>query len=83
MAQFETMFDNLGVQAEIMNQVMDNVNAGSYADNDVSTLINQVREENNLKVSAEFESVGLGSGKLGVQNSVQNPQNVQMNANLR
>jgi len=68
MSQFETMFDNLGVQAEIMDQVMDNVNAGSYAESDVSTLINQVREENNMKVSQEFEQVGLGTGSLKIEN---------------
>jgi division protein CdvB (Snf7/Vps24/ESCRT-III family) len=83
MAQFETMFDNLGVQAEIMDQVMDNVQAGSYAEKDVSSLINQVAEENNMKVSQEFESVGLGSSSLKVQ-AQQNKDNsgkvgVQMN----
>ncbi len=39
MGQFEQMIDNFGVQIEIMDQVMDNVNAGSYAENDVSSLI--------------------------------------------
>ncbi len=81
MGQFEQMFDNLGVQAEIMDQVMDNVNAGSYAENDVSSLISQVREENNMKVTAEFEQVGLGTSKLGEpQQKVANkPQMQQAN----
>jgi len=74
MSQFETMFDNLGVQAEIMDQVMDNVQAGSYAESDVSNLINQVREENSLKVTAEFEQLGLGQGNLQRNNAQKNQE---------
>ena len=80
MSQFETMFDNLGVQAEIMDQVMDNVNAGSYAEQDVSNLVNQVREENSMKVTAEFEQVGLGKGNLTKeQQKEQQKVGMQMN----
>ena len=85
MGKFETMFDNLGVQADIMDSVMDNVNAGSYAEKSVASLINQVAEEINWKVTQEFESVGLGSG---IKNQAQTQQNketgkvgVQMNNN--
>ena len=64
MSNFEKMFDNLDVQAGIMDQVMDNVNANSYAETDVQGLINQVAEENGMKVSQEFEQIGIGGNKV-------------------
>ena len=64
MTNFEKMFDNLDVQSTIMDQVMDNVNANSYAESDVQGLINQVAEENGMKVSQEFEQIGIGGSKV-------------------
>jgi hypothetical protein len=80
MSQFENLCDNLGVQAEIMDQVMDNLNSGTYAETDVATLINQVREENNMKVTQEFEAVGLGKNSLSTtQNQPNKIVNTQVN----
>jgi len=64
MSNFEKMFDNLDVQAGIMDQVMDNVNANSYAESDVNTLISQVAEENGMKMSQQFAEVGVGVDKV-------------------
>ena len=63
MSNFEKMFDNLDVQSQIMGQVMDNVNADSYAEKDVTSLINQVAEENGMKISQQFEEIGVGADK--------------------
>jgi hypothetical protein len=57
MKQFEQLFDNLDVNADLMDKVMDNVNAGAYNEKDVNNLINQVAQENNLKIEDEFGSV--------------------------
>ena len=57
MKNFEKLFDNLDVNAELMDKVMDNVNAGAYNEKDVNNLINQVAHENNLKSEDEFGSV--------------------------
>ena len=57
MKNFEKLFDNLDVNAELMDKVMDNVNAGAYNEKDVNNLINQVAHENNLKIEDEFGSV--------------------------
>lgn len=61
MKQFENLFDNLDVNAEMMDKVMDNVNAGAYNEKDVNSLINQVAMENGLKVEEEFGSVSQKS----------------------
>ena len=58
MKNFEKLFDNLDVNADMMDKVMDNVNAGAYNEKDVNSLINQVAQENNLKMEDEFGSVG-------------------------
>lgn len=63
MGNFEKMFDNLDVQAGIMDQCMDNINANSYAENDVNSLINQVAEENGMKISQQFAEIGVVSNK--------------------
>ena len=56
MKGFEKMFDNLDVSADLMDKVMDNVNAGAYNEKDVNTLIGQVAMEHNLKIEDEFGS---------------------------
>jgi len=79
MSNFETMFDNLDVNANLMDQVMDNVNAGSYQEQDVSGLINQVAQEFGMKVGEEFASPSM-SIKDG-QQQVNQPGSVNVNAN--
>ena len=57
MTTFEKMFDNLDVNNELMNQVFDNVNAGTYNEKEVSNLIGQVAEEFNMKLEGEFSDI--------------------------
>jgi hypothetical protein len=59
MMGFEKMFDNLDVNAEFMDRVMDNVNAGTYEEKDVSNLIGQVAQEFNLKMQDEFADISV------------------------
>ena len=54
---FEKMFDNLDVNAELMDKAMDNIDAGSYAEKDVNNLITQVAQVNNLKMQNEFADI--------------------------
>ena len=72
MKNFEKLFDNLDVNADMMDKVMDNVNAGAYNEKDVNSLINQVAQENNLKMEDEFGSV---SGKSFIKILGQKVQN--------
>jgi charged multivesicular body protein 1 len=55
MANFEKMFDDVDVNSELMNQVMDNVNAGTVNDVEVNNLISQVAEANGLKVADDLD----------------------------
>ncbi len=66
MGNFEKMFDNLDVNNEMMNQVFDNVNAGTYNEKEVNNLIGQVAEEFNMKLEGEFSEIGVKS-KEGVK----------------
>lgn len=55
MENFEKMFDNLDVNSEMMNQVFDNVNAGTSNETEVTNLINIIAEQNGLKVADEMD----------------------------
>jgi hypothetical protein len=57
MSNFEKMFDNLDVNAEFMDRVMDNVNAGTYEEKDVNGLIGQVAQEFNIKLEDQFSDI--------------------------
>ena len=61
MQNFEKMFDNLDVNAEFMDRVMDNVNAGTYEEKDVNTLIGQVAQEFSIKLKDEFSDISVKS----------------------
>ena len=80
MSNFERMFDNLDVNSNLMNKVMDNVNAGSYEEEDVNGLINQVAEEHGMKVGEEFAMVS--SGGIKEQNPQQQVQTKQIGMNV-
>jgi chromosomal replication initiation ATPase DnaA len=57
MTNFEKMFDNIDVNAQFMDRVMDNVNAGAYEENDVNNLIGQVAQEFNIKLEDQFSDL--------------------------
>ena len=59
MANFEKMFDDLDVNSNMMNEVFDNVNAGTTNDNEVNQLINQVAEANGMKLMDELDIGGI------------------------
>ncbi len=60
MSNFEKLFDDLDVNSNMMDQVFDNVNAGTVNENEVNQLIGQIAQQNGLKLSEEFEDVQLG-----------------------
>ncbi len=64
MKNFETMFDNLDVNAEFMDRVMDNVNAGTYEEKDVNNLIGQVAQEFNIRLEDQFSDL-TSKNKIG------------------
>lgn len=79
MTNFEKMFDNLDINAELMDKAMDNINAGTYQEKDVNGLIDQVTAEFGLKtldeladVSNKQVKIGEGQEKVGT-NQVANP----------
>ena len=71
MSNFEKLFDDLDVNSNMMDQVFDNVNAGTVNENEVNQLIGQIAQQNGLKLSEEFEDVQLG------EPGVAEPQNTQ------
>ena len=70
MQNFEKMFDNIDVNAEFMDKAMDNIDAGTYDEKDVSSLINDVAQENNMELSNEFADLTVKSGGVPVKNKV-------------
>ena len=61
MDNFEKMFDNIDVNANMMGEVLDNVNAGTVNDQEVNNLIDMIQEQN----------------AMGVENNMVNAQNNQ------
>jgi len=59
MQNFEKLFDNVDVNAEFMDKVMDNIDAGTYEEKDVNSLINTVAAEHNMELSGEFADVSV------------------------
>ena len=75
MANFEKLFDDLDVNSAMMDQVFDNVNAGTVNDAEVNTLIQQVAQQNGMKLSEDFDNVQIGEGGIAEQ-----PQQEQIGA---
>jgi len=69
MANFEKLFDDLDVNANMMDQVFDNVNAGTVNEGEVNQLITQIAQQNGMKLSEDFDGVNIGEG--GIQQPVQ------------
>ena len=64
MANFEKLFDDLDVNSNMMDQVFDNVNAGTVNENEVNQLIGQIAQQNGMQLSEDFESVQIGEGGI-------------------
>ena len=71
MSNFEKLFDDLDVNSNMMDQVFDNVSAGTVNENEVNQLIGQIAQQNGLKLSEEFEDVQLGEANNVEQNSAE------------
>ena len=69
MSNFEKLFDDLDVNANMMDQVFDNVNAGTVNEGEVNQLITQIAQQNGMKLSEDFEGVNIG--ETGEQQPVQ------------
>ncbi len=64
MGNFEKLFDDLDVNSNMMDQVFDNVNAGTVNEQEVKQLIGQIAQQNGMKLSEEFDDVQLGEGGI-------------------
>ena len=64
MSNFEKLFDDLDVNSAMMDQVFDNVNAGTVNEQEVKQLIGQIAQQNGMKLSEEFDDVQLGEGGI-------------------
>ena len=71
MEDFETMFDNIDVQDKMVNDVMNNVNAGTVNDVEVDELIDQIQQGNAFKL--EDNMVNAQSNQIPGQ-QIYNPQ---------
>ena len=60
MSNFEKLFDDLDINSNMMDQVFDNVNAGTVNENEVNQLIGQIAQQNGMHLSEEFEGVQMG-----------------------
>ena len=68
MANFEKLFDDLDVNSAMMDQVFDNVNAGTVNEGEVNQLIAQVAQQNGMKLSEDFDNVQIGEGGISEPN---------------
>ena len=68
MANFEKLFDDLDVNSAMMDQVFDNVNAGTVNEGEVNQLIAQVAQQNGMKLSEDFDNVQIGEGGMAEPN---------------
>ena len=68
MANFEKLFDDLDVNSAMMDQVFDNVNAGTVNEGEVNQLIAQVAQQNGMKLSEDFDNVQIGEGGIAEPN---------------
>ena len=64
MSNFEKLFDDLDVNSAMMDQVFDNVNAGTVNEGEVNQLISQVAQQNGMKLSEDFDNVQIGEGGI-------------------
>lgn len=71
MSQFEKVFDDLDANSQLIDKAMDNIDAGSYAERDVSNLIMQVAQLNGIQVSKEFESIKDNSDPVAVSKQIE------------
>ena len=60
MSNFEKLFDDLDINSNMMDQVFDNVSAGTVNENEVNQLIGQIAQQNGMHLSEEFEGVQMG-----------------------
>jgi charged multivesicular body protein 1 len=65
MSNFEKLFDDLDVNSAMMDQVFDNVNAGTVNEGEVNQLITQIAQQNGMKLSEDFDAVQIGEGGIG------------------
>ncbi len=79
MQNFEKMFDNIDVNAAFMDKVMDNIDAGTYDEKDVNSLINAVAAEHNMDLSNEFNEISVKNtgNKQKVDDDLVFPSKVQ------
>lgn len=71
MSQFEQIFDDLDANSQMMDKAMDNIDAGSYQEKDVSNLIMQVAIQNSMDVNKEFDEIKQNSDPNEVQKWVE------------
>ena len=64
MANFEKLFDDLDVNSNMVDQVFDNVNAGTVNEGEVNQLIAQVAQQNGMKLSEDFDNIQIGEGGM-------------------
>ena len=67
MENFEKVLDNLEVNNMVMEKVLDGINEGASHDEEVNQLIEQVAQQNGMKVSDDFEKIKIGDGKISEQ----------------
>ena len=59
MSQFETMFDELDIKAEYMDQTMTGVQASTTPIDEVDQLMEQVASEHGLEIASAIDDMGV------------------------
>ena len=59
MSKFEQLFDNLDVIRIMIDKIFDNVNAGTENKKEVNQLIDQIFQQNGMKLSEDFDNIHI------------------------
>lgn len=77
MDNFEKMFDNLDVNEKMMNDVFDNVNCGTVNEAEVTDLIDQLQQHDQIRVGDELVNANSKNPVIAQKQEVQ-PQGQQI-----
>lgn len=83
MDKFEGQFEDLDVQASVMENSMGSAMATSAPQDQIAALIQQVADENGLEVQSQLNDVEVGSGTLRSEQQAESSRDNDLERRLR
>ena len=70
MANFEKLFDDLDTNGAMMDKVFDAVSSNTVNEGEINQLIEQIAQQNGMKLSEDFDNIRIGEEEV-VENNQQ------------